>query len=482
MASGKETLSAVGEKAGIKSDGPRGDYEAPGPNTYDEDKGVDDPKVVKRPNGDVLFHWGDPVGWDMIMGVRGLRRDKEELWGLIEVQFRSRPEAKKRNLLSEQRINFRSGSSKTNVYRALERRHKGMMWEERVEWIAKYIQDQLRAGITPVKIADVQEVGAAEFVVWPFLEKNEVCTIYGDGGSTKSLLSQLLALSVAHGIAHVPGSKVSEVCDVLIVDYETNPATARRRLRMLAQGHGIPDEVLTRIHYVAVADPIYEVSSELGRMIRELKIGLAIVDSASAATQGGVSDESETMRYFNSIRTWGTTVLTIAHVPKESKIRGPAGVKQWENQSRNTYEIVIDDDDGSNFAHVAMLHRKTNNDRKQRPTGFAIDFSGGKILYMEESASQTLDGNRSSSLTNPDRIRMELEEADLLTSREIAEALEIKPQAVDKVLNRWLKAGEVLRTDTRPAQWSLNRNTLPGVDQAARPYKEGDEDVEDLNF
>lgn len=449
----KANRRSIAEKAGLG--GGRDEWEAPEAAEWAQT--VEPPTVNTSKSGDVFFYWRTDVGEEIVLGIRGLRREKDELWGLAEVQYRHHEGQPVQYLIAEQRINFRSGSSKANMRLSLDRRIKNRNWAERIEWVSKHIQDQIRAKISPVKVSSIHEVGPTEFMCWPFLEKGEVCTIYGDGGSTKSLLTQLMALSVADGIPHIPGTKVPAPAEVLIIDYETNPHTAKRRLRMLADGHGISRDVLDRIHYIYVADPIHEVSAEIGRMIGEMNIGLVIVDSASAATQGGVSDEGETMRYFNSIRTWHTTVVTIAHLPKEAKkARGPAGVKQWENQSRNTFEVIIDDDDGTNVAHVAVVHRKTNNDRKVRPVGYEINFGKDSIQYTEESPGDTLhSSNSQNELTHPDRVVMHLEENPHSVAKDIAEELDLKVQRVNTVLARLVSANQVVRSDGRPATYAL---------------------------
>ena len=223
------------------------EYKEPGSTEW-QGKGIEPPTVTKAQSGDQFYTWADESGKVVLIGVRGLRREKDELWGVIEVQFRRNVHSPVEYILAEERINFRSGSSKTNHYRALERREKNEHWEERINWIAKYIQDSLRSKITPIRVSDIKDRGATRYVMWPMLEAGEVCAIYGDGGSTKSLMSQLVALSCADGISHIPGFNVSEAIEVLILDYETNPETTKWRLSQLAKGHGIADAVLEKIH------------------------------------------------------------------------------------------------------------------------------------------------------------------------------------------------------------------------------------------
>jgi hypothetical protein len=93
-------------------------------------------------------------------------------------------------------------------------------------------------GVSPVKplrFADMDPPSPREYVVQGIAPKGHTTTIFGDGGSAKSVLALSLATAVAGGVEEWIGRKVQN-SPVLYGDFELDAEEQRRRAYQVARG------------------------------------------------------------------------------------------------------------------------------------------------------------------------------------------------------------------------------------------------------
>tara|TARA_Y100000401_G_C8319293_1_gene224316 strand:- start:1461 stop:2102 length:642 start_codon:yes stop_codon:yes gene_type:complete len=196
--------------------------------------------------------------------------------------------------------------------------------------------------------------------------------------------------------------------------------------------------------------PITDAASDLYDTIASKEIGLVIIDSASRAVGGETNSEESVIPFFNACASWGVTVLTIAHKPKDNAGRGPSGVAQWWNQARNYWELVKDQTPGQNEVFVALRHDKANDGQLHEPLNYRIDFNSGIKYYAEDVSSSDLVN---SQMPVAQQIIEQLRIKPAQTAKELAEALD----KTDKHINNTLRMNEgklFYGSNGTPRTWS----------------------------
>ena len=351
-------------------------------------------------------------------------RKRLEFWILLSVQYRTE-DAMPRALITKKRLNLRSVSGSAEVVRFL----KGQVerdWAGRLEILSNLVDENYSAGEPMVWLPDVVDPGPVAYLADPLLERNEHNILFAAGGSTKSFLALAMCVSFASGKSVVPGVKMLGQGNALYLDWETSKESTRRRFTQFAQTQ--------RVAYKRMQAPLSDVGDELEQLIRAEKFGLVVCDSASMASGGEIMDEASVARFFMTCRSFKTTILTLAHVPKNAERSSPIGSVYWFNQARVVWELGKDQLEGDSIVRLDLQQHKANNDQVHKPFSLELDFSSPQIIYRAV-ASGAADETR---LPLASRIDRWLSTEGKATAVEIAEALG-KP--LNQVLNT-LKHGE----------------------------------------
>ena len=353
-------------------------------------------------------------------------RKRLEFWILLSVQYRTE-DAMPRALITKKRLNLRSVSGSAEVVRFL----KGQVerdWAGRLEILSNLVDENYSAGEPMVWLPDVTDPGPVAYLADPLLELNEHNILFAAGGSTKSFLALAMCISYAAGKSVVPGVQVLSQGKALYLDWETSEESARRRFTQFAQHQ-------QRVAYKRMQAPLSDVGDELEQLIRAEKFGLVVCDSASMASGGEIMDEASVARFFMTCRSFKTTILTLAHVPKNSERSSPIGSVYWFNQARVVWELSKDQLEGDSIVRLDLVQHKANNDRVHTPFSLELDFSGPQVVYRRADAGAANEEH----LPLPSRIqRWLMLEGRKATAVEIAEAMD-KP--LPHVI-RALKAGD----------------------------------------
>ena len=349
-------------------------------------------------------------------------RKRLEFWILLSVQYKT-DDGMPRSLITKKRLNLRSVSGSAEVVRFL----KGQVerdWAGRVEILSGLVDANYSAGDPMVWLDSVSDPGSIAYLADPLLEKNEHNILAGSGGSTKSFMALAMCMAYASGKQLVPGISMHEQGKALYLDWEANKESLRRRFSQFAASQ-------KGVAYKRMQAPLADVGDELEQLIRAENFGLVVMDSASMASGGEIIDEASVARYFLTARSFKTTILTLAHVPKDKdNDNGPIGSVYWYNQARVVWKITKDQIEGDSVVRIDLVQRKSNNDMMHKPFSLELDFSGPQVVYRRADAGAADEAN----LPLASRVSRFLLTNGKATSAEIAEALGKSQNHVNNIL------------------------------------------------
>jgi hypothetical protein len=237
-------------------------------------------------------------------------------------------------------------------------------------------------------LADLPPPPPIRYLIGPFLAEGSATTIFGDGGTGKSLLSAAIAYSLASGMEVIRGWLPERPVDVLILDWEDDRYTWQRRLRRVGLGIGI-DRIPRGIAYFR-PDEVTEVP----RLLEAREAGLIIIDSTERAMSPralGADANAAIIALFAVFRSLGAAVLLIDHQPNEAGGR-PYGSAFKKNATRDLFQVSSQG--AGDTKHLALTNTKSNNrpllDRIVIEAAFDPDPEGPiafRVLKDDELAS-----------------------------------------------------------------------------------------------
>lgn len=164
------------------------------------------------------------------------------------------------------------------------------------------------------------------------LGPGRVSMLYGVKGTAKSLITWSAALSAAAGLPVWGAFEVPRPMTVAIVDFEVGLATARRRVHMIAKGHGI-DLRLLRGRLRLISHPRRFDLRAVDDIERSFEgVDLAIIDTLSGATPGADENDRRIRDYIDpmseaSSRTGVTFWMTHHEGASHGRARGSTAIE-----------------------------------------------------------------------------------------------------------------------------------------------------------
>jgi DNA-binding CsgD family transcriptional regulator len=276
-------------------------------------------------------------------------------------------------------------------------------------------------------------------LVDPLLPRLKPTIVYGDGGVGKTVFAVGIGLSVKTGLEIIPGFKPSVMGQVLYLDWETDEDDIDSRLKRIAAGAGLTDE--PEFLYRFCTRPLSHFAEDLAMQVANEDIALVIVDSIGAAMGGqaeGADPADAAIRLFAGLRFLRTTVLCIDHVAKAqmgapAATSKPYGSTYKVNLARCTWEMRQAQASRNGPLHVALYHQKANTTARHQPIGLGLYFEPGLTYWKEEPIREE---ELLAPLTMANRIEILLRETDVMSTTEIAEALDASESTIRKTLDR----------------------------------------------
>jgi hypothetical protein len=334
-------------------------------------KGISEPQVTKTLSG-FDFTWRD---LNVLARIERLTDDAE---AIIVVK-----DLNNQRILHTSKINLLATRSLTELSNRLAK-SKNIAWETLLSNIANRCFDSLSDAGQTVNIDEEPVNMNIEYLLEPLLPLGEPVTIFSAGGKGKSIIADYIAVLVQYGLCGDNNvSLFSRQANVLYLDWEADAEIHRRYITAIKKGLGIEDKNF--IAYRRLEFPLHQINDSIREEIVKKEIEFVIIDSQMAATAGGrpgLTEAQIASEYYNLIRSWGISTLTIDHITKEgmnsngdSNNVAPYGSVVKYNRSRSQFELRLDDGEDDDHKEYVLLHKKFNLGKKIKPFGFSVDFS-----------------------------------------------------------------------------------------------------------
>lgn len=359
--------------------------------------------------------------------------------------------AEQRGLLHMARVSLTSSQSKAALVRALAQRIANFDWSGAVEQLALLVTYEHRHAGATVRLATA-DTPARRWLLYPYLEEDEVSVVYAYGGSGKSVFALAAALSLATGqqIVGTPACKTG--LPVLYLDWETSAAVHKERLLALCTGQQLANNN-PPVFYRRMSAPIAQAVDSIIGDIETLGVKAIVVDSLGMAGAGAPEEATTAIQTFAAIRALGVTTLALHHRRKGIANTGGDittifGSAYYVNAARHVWEI--DAKAGEDAIEMALIHMKANNSTLKPRHGFNFTFFNGlddscqaiAITYIADLANSDM----AEHATLVDRIINELRHGKR-SLQEIAAAIERDEHIVRSTISKLVKQNRVVRLD-----------------------------------
>ncbi len=320
-------------------------------------------------------------------------------------------------------------------------------WEEILSQIVLYCQDATSAGGAIENINTEAVTMKTEYLLDPILPLNQPVTLYTAGGKGKSTFADYFAILVQFGIAaqnELPF--IPTQANVLYLDWESDKETHRKYITAIKRGLGVTNT--EEIRYIRCEYPLTQIVDDIREKIFLFNIGFVVIDSQMAATASGTRGLTEAQvasEFYNMIRSFNCTTLTIDHITKQSMnlnsgTETPYGSVVKYNRSRSQFELRLpDEDDNLDHKEYALVHRKYNLGKKIKPLGIAVDFTNNdnELLSIKFSSCE-ISENESLSRVLPlwQRLKNILTSDSPLSVKELAGRTTAEEQSIRAELSR----------------------------------------------
>ena len=236
-------------------------------------------------------------------------------------------------------------------------------------------------------VSQADEPGPRECLWGPYLPKNHIALIFGDGGNGKSLFSMMLCYYMALGRDFLGIS--TPKTKSLFLDWELNEEEYTRRAYQISRGLGLPRPPQGVFYHFAKGG----LKSTIERVAAEVKahgIEFLVVDSLGPATGGDVMDPKEVIKAFLELKDLGLTILLIDHEAKPQNAANgtpnqnmkPYGSVYKHNLSRSV--LKIEKREELSTAGVFKLTQFKNNFSKlAAPAYFTLEFGEKDVKWVK---------------------------------------------------------------------------------------------------
>jgi len=298
--------------------------------------------------------------------------------------------------------------------------------------------------VTPLRFAEMEPPGPREYVVENLVPKHHTTSLFGDGGSAKSILALSAATAVAGGAGKWLGREVYN-CPVLYADFELDADEQRRRAYQVARGVFLNRPPHDLLYISGLGQPTGEVLKGCLDVCATKGIGLLIIDSLGIALQGDAEAARDVIRfhhdYLDPFRTAGVTLLVIDHQGKTQageryQNKRSFGSVYKENLARSVIQVEPGDR-GEGLLTLKLRQTKNNFGPKAQPFGARLVFAEEKITVDAHELDAT-ELAEEGTLNAGDRVMLALKDGPAFPA-EIAEACVMPQGTVKNELTRLRK-------------------------------------------
>jgi hypothetical protein len=159
-------------------------------------------------------------------------------------------------------------------------------------------------------------------------------------------------------------------------------------------------------------------------------------------------------RYLGVVRGLNLGSLHVAHINKSERAEEkPFGSQFWHNGARSTWFVKQADRAGDDTGlTVGLFHKKANLSRPFRSLGYRIEFAADRTSIVRTEVAEV--ESLASRLPLRERVRHALARGPM-TIAEMAEALDAKPDSVEKAVRRSSQFVRLLAEADGVHRWAL---------------------------
>lgn len=299
-----------------------------------------------------------------------------------------------------------------------------------------------REGDPVVPLVDVVDPGRPRFLLPPIMEGDGATVLFAPGGTGKSLFTLVVALAVATGSEQTSvlfDGPPSVVGPVLLLDWEADAVTQRRRLDRLTRGFGMgmPANILYRREVA----PLHSTVDRLGEQVEHEGVVAVVVDSVGLARGGAPESAEDTIRLFGAIRELGVPALAVDHVAKaqfgaKPGERSAFGSVYTMNAARMVWALSGGRDGDELTLRTDIV--KLNNGRPPQPRAWKVTFDEPDRRYLVVPANPEEVVEAAAPATIWEQVQAALASAPgrVLAVADISEVTGVSAEQVRTVLTR----------------------------------------------
>ncbi len=326
-----------------------------------------------------------------------------------------------------------------------------------------------------VRFANRPAPPTREFIVDGLIPRHHPTTLFGWGGTAKSLIAVLLAMSVAGGREKFFGHDIAVHGPVMYIDFELDADEQHRRVMQLAAGMNM--EVPEGLLYVSTLGArTHEAIGYALSACEEHKAVLAVLDSLGPAMVGDMAAAKDVIGFHNCyiapFKAAGATPLLVDHQARQQagegyQSKGAFGSAYKEHLSRSLIQVEAGDRSAEQGTlSVRLRHKKANFGALVDPFDVTLEFSSEEISASVRDLTPT-DRAQEATLNSIDRVAAALEDGAAYPD-ELVETTGLTRGTIKNAITTLKKARRVETTGETKGQME----EVQLVALAARPIKE----------
>lgn len=397
--------------------------------------------TLDRRIGGYLFSWNEEK-----LEIE-LSHIKEQKNGSLHCQLTARTKANGfAPHLLQSAFNLTSLRTRQEIKRELEKRYhpEGISWDEILEQVCVIAVKNQNVVSPAVELWGDPTIYTPppEFLVEPLLLKNKPNLFFGDGGTLKSFTALLLSIMTALPWENNNLGLKPKKANTLILDWEDDMATFKRRLNLLLKGLDLP---ALSIFYRHCDIPFIDDLSSIQQIVQEHKIDHMIIDSIGVAcSKASLNEDDNANKFFAALRKFQNITSTlITHNAKSREgDRTPFGSVYYMTNARNVWEVRKQQEPGDNIVDIAFIHKKANDIKRLKTLAFRYILTDESVKVESIKPSET---GIEAAMSIEDRIIEALKVSVKLKAEDIASLLNIGKASVFVSLSRMKKKNLIVK-------------------------------------
>jgi hypothetical protein len=321
-------------------------------------------------------------------------------------------------------------------------------WERIIEDACNLAIELIQRGEPMVDLSEVQVADVApEYLIEPLVFKGLPNIIYGEGGTTKSLLAMTCCLICSAGLVDNPLEMKIRPAISAYLDYEFDKMETAKRLIRIQNAVGTK----SKIFYRRCTMPLIDDVDRIHDYLFENKVQFVVIDSLGlAAGSDNLKETKAASDFYTALGQLGDiTSLIIAHPPRKSELNGQwssdtnvYGSVFFTNLARNVYEIKKEDQQDDDNLDLILINTKNNLTQIQKPISLHVRFARDSINIYRQKMGDVPEFEKYAPMK--DRVCDYLKCHGRTKVKVISKDLNSKPDTVSKTLLRLKTNGAVI--------------------------------------